>query len=91
MWVVCDVLEVRLDSTEVSILTAPIPLARYSNSSGDSKGVGPGNLFKADEMFFDDGPVPQSVKETNEEVASQSDKEDDDSDCSHNSDSEEAR
>ncbi len=68
--------------------TTPIPLAHVSNSSDDSKEAGPSNSLEAvddyykmllkecakDCKYFDKeiDSTPQSVKETNEEVASQS-------------------
>ncbi|CAG8708728.1 15987_t:CDS:2, partial [Funneliformis mosseae] len=66
----------------------PIPLAHISNSSDDSKEVSPSNSledvddyykmileeYAKDCEYFDKeiDSTPQSVKETNEEVASQS-------------------
>jgi len=68
--------------------TTPIPLAHISNSSDDSKEAGPSNSLEAEDdyykmlledcakdcVYFDKevDSTPQSVKETNEEVASQS-------------------
>jgi len=88
-----------LVSAEVSESTAPIPLTYDSNSSDDSGEVSPSNSLEAEDdyykmlledcakdcVYFDSA----SVKETNEEVVSQSVKTDDDSDCNRDSDSEE--
>ncbi|PKC54155.1 hypothetical protein RhiirA1_477870 [Rhizophagus irregularis] len=73
---------------------APIPLTYISNSSDDSKEVSPSNSLEAEDdyykmlledcVYFDSTPKP--VKETNEEVVSQSVKTDDDSNCNRNSD-----
>src|ERR1043166_5912316 len=68
-----------LVSAEVSESTAPIPLTHDSNSSDDSKEVGPSNSLEAEDdyykilledcakdcVYFDS--APQSVKETNED------------------------
>ncbi|GBC50843.1 hypothetical protein GLOIN_2v1838494 [Rhizophagus irregularis DAOM 181602=DAOM 197198] len=79
---------------QVSESIAPIPLAHISNSSDDSKEVSPSNSLEAEDdyykmlledcVYFDSTPKP--VKETNEEVVSQSVKTDDDSNCNRNSD-----
>ena len=77
-----------LVSAEVSESTAPIPLTHDSNSSDDSKEVSPRNSLEdvddyykmileecaKDFEYFDKemDSTPQLVKETNEEVASQS-------------------
>jgi len=39
--------EQSLDSAEVSVPTAPIPSSHDSNSSGDSRGIGPDNSPKS--------------------------------------------
>src|SRR6266498_3309514 len=90
-----------LVSAEVSELTAPIPLTHVSNSSDNSKEVNPSNSLEAEDDFYKmlledcakdcvyfDSAL-QSVKETNEEVISQSVKIDYDNNCNRNSDSEE--
>ncbi|RGB23450.1 hypothetical protein C1646_677102 [Rhizophagus diaphanus] len=91
-----------LVSVKVSESTAPIPLTHDSNSSDDSKEVSPSNSLEIEDdyykMLLDDcgkdcvyfDSVPQSVKETNEEVAfAKQGETNDDSNCNRNSDSEE--
>src|SRR5436305_12407011 len=56
-------------SDEVSLSTIPIPLFHDSNSSGESKVIGPDNPSKAndyDDLYYDDPMSPSMEKGTNE-------------------------
>ena len=44
------------------VVSAPIPLTHVSNSSGNSKGIGPGNSFKAEVSIPSKSPTTSGKK-----------------------------